>query len=126
VEWKYFSEKELKCKGTGECHMDSAFMKKLVTLREEFNKPIILTSAYRSPTYNIRIGGAENSPHVFGRAVDIQCLGSEAYEIIRLGIKHEMTGIGVAQRGNRVSRFIHLDDMVNTDIHRRPWIWSYK
>ena len=87
MEWKYFSEKELKCKGTGECHMDSAFMKKLVTLREEFNKPIILTSAYRSPTYNIRIGGAENSPHVFGRAVDIQCLGSEAYEIIRLGIK---------------------------------------
>ena len=126
MNWKYFSEKELKCKGTGECLMDSAFMEKLVTLREEFNKPIILTSAYRSPTYNVKIGGAENSPHVFGRAVDIQCLGSEDYEIIRLGIKHGMTGIGVAQRGNRVSRFIHLDDMVNTDIHRRPWIWSYQ
>ena len=126
MEWKYFSKKELKCKGTGECYMDSAFMEKLVTLREEFNKPIILTSAYRSPTYNTKIGGVENSPHVLGRAVDIQCLGSEAYEIIRLGIKHGMTGIGVAQRGNRVSRFIHLDDMVSSEIHPRPWIWSYK
>jgi len=125
VEWKYFSEKELRCKGTGECNMSSTFMEKLVALREEFNKPIILSSAYRNPTYNITMGGSEHSPHVFGRAVDIQCFGSEAYEIIKLGIKHGMSGIGVSQKGNRCTRFIHLDNMVNSNMYPRPWIWSY-
>ena len=125
MSWKYFSEKELRCKGTGEWNMNSSFMEKLVSLREEFNKPIILSSAYRNITYNVIAGGAENSPHIFGRAVDIQCFGTEASEIIRLGIKNGMTGIGISQRGNRCTRFVHLDDMDNSDTHPRPWIWSY-
>ena len=32
--WVYFSEDELRCKGTGEIHMDEDFMRKLVALRK--------------------------------------------------------------------------------------------
>ena len=34
----YFSEDELRCKGTGEIHMDEDFMTKLVALRKELNQ----------------------------------------------------------------------------------------
>jgi hypothetical protein len=37
-----------------------------------------------------------------------------------------MTGIGVAQRGPHDKRFIHLDDLKNSEQNPRPWIWSYK
>jgi len=52
-------------------------------------------------------------------------MGNVAYKIIELSIKHGMTGIGVAQRGNHDSRFIHIDNM-SSDTHPRPWVWSYK
>lgn len=37
------------------------------------NKPIIITSWYRSSEHNSRIGGAENSRHIYGDAVDFYC-----------------------------------------------------
>ena len=86
---------------------------------------MIINSAYRHPAHNSAIGGVKDSPHVYGRAVDVAAIGDVAYEIIRLGMKHGMTGIGVAQRGTQDRRFIHLDDM-SADTHPRPWVWSYK
>lgn len=34
--------------------------------------PLIVVSGYRTPTYNLRIGGARNSQHVLARAADIR------------------------------------------------------
>ena len=121
----YFSEDELRCKGTDECSMNDSFMEKLINIRSELDRPMIINSGYRHPAHNSAIGGVKDSPHVFGRAVDIASIGELAYEIVRLAIKNGMTGIGVAQRGAHDRRFIHLDDM-SSDTHPRPWIWSYK
>ena len=121
----YFSEDELRCKGTDECSMNDSFMEKLINIRSELDRPMIINSGYRHPAHNSAIGGVKDSPHVFGRAVDIAAIGEVAYEIVRLAIKNGMTGIGVAQRGAHERRFIHLDDM-SSDTHPRPWIWSYK
>ena len=33
---EYFTEKELRCKGTGECNMDDNFMLKLEELRKKY------------------------------------------------------------------------------------------
>mgnify|MGYP006376259313 CR=1 FL=1 len=38
-------------------------------------KPINITSAYRTEAHNKKVGGAKNSEHVKGRAVDIVCRG---------------------------------------------------
>ena len=46
--WKYFSEDELRCQGTGEIHMDEKFMDKLIELREKLNQPMTISSGYRS------------------------------------------------------------------------------
>ena len=124
--WNYFSIDELKCKGTDECNMDEGFMERLVTLRHKFNKPMVISSGYRSSSYNQVIGGARNSPHLYGKAVDVLVSGKAAHKLIGLAIQHGFTGIGVSQRGSHESRFLHIDTMDNSDIHPRPWIWSYK
>tara|TARA_B100000424_G_C22684382_1_gene374611 strand:+ start:225 stop:608 length:384 start_codon:yes stop_codon:yes gene_type:complete len=124
--WKYFSEDELKCKGTGECNMDPEFMEKLVALREEYDSPMIITSGYRSEQHNTAIGGSSKSAHLHGCAVDVKVSGSDAHRLMGLAFEHGFSGIGVAQRGAHGSRFIHIDTMTGSDEILRPTVWSYK
>jgi zinc D-Ala-D-Ala carboxypeptidase len=126
MNWIYFTEQELACKGTDECDMHPEFMDKLIAVREDYNQPMIITSGYRHLAYNDTIGGAKNSPHLYGRAVDIKVAGGDALRLIGVALRHGMTGVGVKQRGDHDRRFIHLDDMPQSDTHPRPWIWSYK
>ena len=106
--------------------MDLWFMKKLEALRHEFNEPMIVSSGYRHESYNQVIGGAKNSPHLYGKAVDVVISGKSAYRLMKLAIQYGFTGIGVSQRGPHEKRFLHIDTMENSDTHPRPWIWSYK
>ena len=41
------------------------------------DEPIIITSGYRSPEVNKRVGGSPTSNHLTGCAVDIRCYGIE-------------------------------------------------
>ena len=125
-DWEFFSERELSCKGTDECEMNEEFMNKLVKLRKKFNRPMVISSGYRSLAHNSAINGARYSPHLYGRAVDVVCYGKDAYTLLNMALQHGMTGIGVQQRGDYESRFIHLDDMPKSKDHHRPWVWSYK
>ena len=124
--WEFFTEQEMQCKGTGECDMDERFMSKLIELRKKFNEPMIITSGYRHPAYNMTIGGTRNSAHTKGRAVDVLVMGKEALRLVRLALDTGMTGIGVAQKGKANTRFIHIDDLEDSDENPRPYIWSYK
>ena len=58
----------------------------------EGNDPIIINSGFRSPEVNKAVGGASNSNHLTGCAVDIRCLGIEQalrYAVILLDIADE-------------------------------------
>jgi zinc D-Ala-D-Ala carboxypeptidase len=44
-------------------------------IREHFNAPIYVTSGYRSAALNKKIGGAKNSQHLTGEAMDIDMDG---------------------------------------------------
>lgn len=45
----------------------------LQVLRDYLGEPIHINSAYRTPSYNKRIGGAKDSQHPKGTAADITC-----------------------------------------------------
>ena len=45
--WTYFTEDEMRCKGSGNVHMDEDFMTKLVSIREKLSAPMTITSGYR-------------------------------------------------------------------------------
>ena len=47
----------------------------LQPLRGKLRRPIIVTSGYRCPELNKLVGGAKNSQHVLGQAVDVQVSG---------------------------------------------------
>jgi len=47
----------------------------LEQVRSEVNKPIVVTSGYRSPNVNSAIGGSKNSQHMLGCAADIRAVG---------------------------------------------------
>ena len=56
----------------------------LEDLRYSYNRlygdeeiPVVITSEYRSPEVNRLAGGAKNSNHLTGCAVDIRCMGPE-------------------------------------------------
>ncbi len=126
IETRNFKHRELSCSCCGGNQMNVAFMEKLQLIRDEFQQPMIITSAYRCPRYNSEISSTGSTgPHTTGRAVDIQIFGHQAYELMKLCLKYGMTGLGFKMKGPRTNRFLHCDDLNNTAKSPRPWIWSY-
>ena len=105
----YFSETELKCKGTGKLILADGFAEKLLELRLRWNKPMIINSACRDAEYNLKVGGSPKSYHICNderggcSAIDVRCNnGKDRLELVRLGIELGWS-IGVNKS------FIHLD-----------------
>ena len=117
--WEYFSVEEMMCPcGCGKADMNDSFMYKLVRVREELGKPMVVTSGYRCEEYNEKIGGVKNSAHTKGRAADISITGMEEVDQVRLleyAIHFNIRGLGI---NDKKSHFIHLDDT-------RSRLWSY-
>ena len=124
--WANFSPREMACSHSGCVYLSRRSMDRLQAVRDDFEKPMVITSAYRSPTHPIEsrkktISGA----HTTGQAFDVLVHGRDAYKLIGLALKHGFTGLGVQQAGDPDSRFIHLDDAGHMPQRPRPWMWRY-
>lgn len=103
--WPSFSPRELACKGTGELVIDEQALDKLQYLRDKLGKPLILTSAYRSPAHNQRVGGAKNSRHMQGDAFDVRMDNHDPHEFEAAARAAGFTGFGYYPK----SGFMHID-----------------
>ena len=56
-------------------------LQNLQTIRDHFQKPIVIISGYRSPARNEAVGGAKKSQHMEARAADIRIAGLPTEEI---------------------------------------------
>jgi uncharacterized protein YcbK (DUF882 family) len=116
--YPYFTKEELACPCCGKADMDETFMEKLVEVRKELNKPMVINSGYRCEKHNKEVGGSPNSAHLKGRAVDISIKNlAEADQVRLLGVAFffHIRGWGI---NDKKSHFIHLDDT-------RPRLWTY-
>ena len=80
---------------------------KLIRLARDWGQTLVITSAYRSPSYNESLNGAaKNSLHMQGMACDIvmsNYSNSDRIVFIEKAIQNGLTGIGV------YNTFIHVD-----------------
>lgn len=62
-------------------------------LRDEIGRPIRVTSGYRGPQLNARIGGSPTSQHSHGQAADLQAPGMDVLElfktVVRMGLPYD-------------------------------------
>jgi zinc D-Ala-D-Ala carboxypeptidase len=103
--WSSFSPRELACKGTGQLTINEDALDKLQALRDRLGKPLVLTSAYRSPEHNRRVGGAKNSLHMQGVAFDVRMDNHDPFEFEAAARAVGFTGFGFYPK----SGFMHID-----------------
>tara|TARA_X000001388_G_C2196015_1_gene109373 strand:+ start:249 stop:632 length:384 start_codon:yes stop_codon:yes gene_type:complete len=120
---KYFTRNEFECSHTHTCEMNQDFIDKLNKLREEFGKPLIINSGYRSPEHPIEYVKQSPGAHASGKACDISVSRADALKLLELALKLGFTGYGLNQKGS--SRYIHLDTLENSKERPRPSIWTY-
>lgn len=127
--WPNFTPEEMAShQGKGPLVIESEFMDRLQNLRLAYGRPMILSSAYRTPEYNAQVSKSGRTGAHTERAVDVKVYGHQTFELIALAIGLGFTGIGVAQEPARphAARFVHLDDIPPNHPHNpRPMFWSY-
>ncbi|MEF8794424.1 D-Ala-D-Ala carboxypeptidase family metallohydrolase [Thiohalorhabdus sp.] len=104
-EWEAFDSPG--APGSGRRHMAKKTLKKLGRARKLAGVPFIITSAYRTPSYNTEIGGVEGSAHTNGRAVDISIKGMPWARVVLILVALVLGGF---RRIGLAKSFVHADD----------------
>jgi len=90
----------------------------LKTMERHFRRPVMVTSGYRSPSYNRKVNGARKSLHMICAAADIQIDGVSKWEVARFA--RSMSGRG------GVGTYCHTTS-VHVDVGpERDWNWRCK
>lgn len=126
--WLHFLPQSLACKDDGSLTVDELLLDELEKLRTiNGNEPLVVSSCWRTPAYNAKVSSTGlTGPHTTGMAVDILCFGTKAFKLLNLALGMKFTGIGLSQKGDQATRFLHLDLIPpGSPLNTRPWVWSY-
>lgn len=104
-----FCVKEFACKdGSDTIKIDHDYLPLIQRFRQYVEAGVYFNSAYRTPSYNKKVGGATNSYHVKGQALDIPFLNSYKYLTSREKMCAFFNTLGV--KGIIIyPTFIHVD-----------------
>ena len=100
-----FKVKEFACQdGTDPIFIDSELVEILQKIRTHFEKPVTITSAYRTPPHNKSCGGTTYSQHLYGKAADIKVQGIAPKDVAKYAeTLLDEGGIGI------YNTFTHID-----------------
>ena len=79
-----FRTKEFASPDSNVIFINKVLVEMLGELRHRIGRPIYINSGYRTVAHNKKVGGAENSYHLYGAAVDIRAEGYTPKEIYRM------------------------------------------
>jgi hypothetical protein len=97
--------------------MDMVLVHLLDCFEHKYKHHFIITSAFRSPAHNLKVGGVPNSAHTRGKAVDVSCDDSALrYKLIYYALSCGIKRIGISKI------FIHF---ATDDLLPYPVIWLY-
>lgn len=110
---KNFNSYEFRCGLGSPCScstilIDDKLVEYLQNIRDHFGKSVTITSAYRCPSYNKRIGGATGSYHSKGMAADIVVSGVAPREVAKYAESIGVLGIGLYET-SADGFFTHID-----------------
>lgn len=101
-----FKVKEFACNdGSDPIFIAPELVEILQKIRTHFGKAVNINSAYRTPTYNKKVGGATYSQHLYGTAADIRVTGVTPKNVAAYveTLIPNTGGIGI------YSNFVHVD-----------------
>jgi len=101
----HFRLSEFACPCCKRVMLHPKLLAKLMELRKIIERPVYITSGYRCPSYNQKIGGVVNSYHLIGLAVDIKVKDINLIELLEYAENIGFAGIGFYEKNN----FLHLD-----------------
>jgi len=102
---EHFYLDEFQCPCCKQVMLHSLLLQKMKGLRYKIQKPVIITSGYRCPAYNLKVGGVKNSYHLLGMAADVYVPGINLLDLLKVAEKIDFSGIGFYPQRN----FLHLD-----------------
>lgn len=101
-----FRVKEFACAdGSDPIFIDTELVTVLQKIRSHFGRAVTITSAYRTPTHNAKVGGTAYSQHLYGKAADIKVCGYKPQKVADYA-ETIMTGRGGI---GRYGTFTHID-----------------
>ena len=97
--------------------MDETFVRMLEMIRISLGEPMVISSGYRCEKRNAKVGGAPNSAHLRGLAVDIKIPNNEyRYRLLKIAMLFDIPRIGIGKD------FVHLD--IDRSLpHPRIWVY---
>lgn len=100
------SEFDCKCNQCNSTQIDPLLVAFLQKIRDRFNAPVVINSAYRCAVHNKAVGGAKNSKHLYGSAADIVVNGVKPVEVAKYAESIGVLGIGLYEN------FVHIDTRI--------------
>jgi len=124
---KNFKREEFACKDANKTPVPRKYwknlnrlVKNLQALRDKVGRPVVITSAYRTPEHNKAIGGASRSQHLFALAADVKVDGMLPMEVAAT-IEHLISEGKMDQGGVGIyTTWVHYDCRPYYDIDNPP------
>lgn len=111
---EHFKVSEFACHdGSDYIPIDIDLAYKLELIRQHFGKSVTVTSAYRTPAYNRKVGGASSSYHTKGKAFDIVVKGVKPYDVAHFAQGLWIMGIGCYYDDG----FVHIDGRTTAPVY---------
>ncbi len=80
---KYFDDSDFKCPCCG-LNLQQDEIKQIADeIRDHFGRPTIITSGTRCEKHNKEVGGASNSRHLIGKAIDVYVTGINGQDLLK-------------------------------------------
>lgn len=96
------------CRKCTSSKIDDKLVNYVQKIRDHFDQPVTVNSAYRCAAHNKAVGGASSSYHTKGQAADIIVKGVKPAEVAKYAESIGILGIGLYET-DKDGHFVHID-----------------